>query len=38
MTTLKVQTDSLNLRKSPEIQVSKIITALPLAQTVIIFN
>jgi hypothetical protein len=34
MTALKVKTDSLNLRSSPEIKDGNIITALPLAQTV----
>jgi hypothetical protein len=34
MTVLKVKTDSLNLRSSPEIKDGNIITALPLAQTV----
>jgi hypothetical protein len=34
MTTLKVKTESLNLRNSPEIKEGNIITALPLAQTV----
>jgi hypothetical protein len=34
MATLKVKTDSLNLRRSPEIKDGNIITALPLAQAV----
>jgi hypothetical protein len=38
MATLKVKTDSLNLRKSPEIKSDNIITALPLAQEVEVVN
>ena len=38
MATLKVKTDSLNLRKSPEIKSDNIITALPLAQEVDVVN
>lgn len=34
MVTLKVKTDSLNLRRSPEIKDGNIITSLPLAQAV----
>lgn len=38
MATLKVKTDSLNLRRSPEIKSDNIITALPLAQEVEVVN
>ncbi|WP_009629938.1 DUF2272 domain-containing protein [Synechocystis sp. PCC 7509] len=38
MATLKVKTDSLNLRNSPEIKDGNIITALPLAQEVEVVN
>ena len=34
MATLKIKTDSLNLRRSPEIKDGNIITSLPLAQAV----
>jgi hypothetical protein len=38
MATLKVKTDSLNLRNSPEIKDGNIITVLPFAQTVEVIN